>query len=136
MEQANPSSSVEKERTNPPSLVEKARAFAKTLASSEEFEEYYTLQQKLKNDPEARTLLEELETKHQELRNMMRGRGGSEDLYAAIQALQEKIRDNETIMNWLQAEQRAIALIREANAEITGAAGFDFGQNASSGGGC
>ena len=86
------------ETKSPSSLVEKARAFAKTLASSEEFEEYYSLQQKLKNDPEARSLLEELERKHQELRDMMQGKRGQEDVYVAIQELQDKIRSNDTIM--------------------------------------
>ncbi len=124
------------ETKSPSSLVEKAKAFAKTLASSEEFEEYYSLQQKLKNDPEARSLLEELEKKHQELRDMMQGKGGQEDVYVAIQELQDKIRSNDTIMSWLQAEQLAMAMIREANESITGAAGFDFGQNASTNGAC
>ena len=124
------------ETKSPPSLVEKARAFAKTLASSEEFEKYYTLQQKLKNDPEARSLLDELERKHQELRDMMQGKRGQEDVYVAIQELQDKIRSNDTIMSWLQAEQLAMAMIREANESITGAAGFDFGQNASTNGAC
>ncbi len=136
MEKTNPSSPVEKERTNTSSLVENAKAFAKTLASSEEFEEYYSLQQKLKNDPEARSLLEELERKHQELRDMMQGKGGQEDAYVAIQELQDKIRDNGIIMSWLQAEQVAIAMIQEANEAITGAAGFDFGQNASTNSAC
>jgi len=124
------------ETKSPSSLVEKAKAFAKTLASSEEFEEYYSLQQKLKNDPEARSLLEELERKHQELRDMMQGKRGQEDVYVAIQELQDKIRSNDTIMSWLQAEQLAMAMIREANESITGAAGFDFGQNASTNGAC
>ena len=119
------------ETTSPSSLVEKARTFARTLASSEEFEEYYSLKQKLKNDPEAQSLLEELERKHQELRNSM-VQNTREDLYEEIEKLQKKLRTNETIMNWLSVEQIAMSMIREANEVISMEAGFDFGQKASS----
>ena len=67
---------------------------------------------------------------------MMQGKRGQEEVYVAIQELQDKIRSNDTIMSWLQAEQIAMAMIREANESITRAAGFDFGQNASTNGAC
>ncbi len=123
--------------TSPSSLVEKARAFAKTLASSEEFEEYYSLQQKLKNDPVAHALLEDLDRVHQELRaGMTKGNRGEEDLYVQIQALQDKIQDNDIIMAWVRAQQLALAMIQEANEAITRTAGFDFGRSASANGAC
>ena len=126
------------EAISPSSLVEKARAFARTLASSQELEEYYSLQDKLKNDGEAQSLLGELEKAHQEMRDgMMQGKGAHDDLYVKIEALQDKIRANDTIMNWMRAEQIAISIIQEANEAISREAGFNFGQNASTnGGGC
>ncbi|MCX5835105.1 MAG: hypothetical protein NTV99_11485 [Deltaproteobacteria bacterium] len=63
-------------------------------------------------------------------------KGAHDDLYVKIEALQDKIRASDTIMNWMRAEQIAIGLIQEANEAISGAAGFDFGQNASTNGGC
>ncbi|MEN6509572.1 MAG: YlbF family regulator [Smithella sp.] len=117
------------------SLVEKARSLAKTLASSEEFEEYYTIQHKLKNDPEARSILEEFDKKQQELNaGLMQGK--ERELFNEMTALQDKIRANETIMIFLQAEQNVIAMIRDVNEVITREAGFDFGQNASANSAC
>ncbi|MEN6423082.1 MAG: YlbF family regulator [Smithella sp.] len=115
------------------SLVEKARTLAKILASSEEFEEYYISQQKFKSDPEARAILEEFDRKQQLMNS---GVSSGREIFNELTKLQDKIRSNGTIMDYLQAEQAVTAIIREVNDIITDAAGFDFGQNSSTNTAC
>lgn len=125
-------------KLNGNSIVEKARSFAKILASSREFQEFYSTQEKLKQDKEALSLLEQFQRKQQEIQEArMRGRGFfSGDELDEIERLQRKLESNSTIMAWAQAQQDVIELIRKTNQVISNAAGFDFGQNSSSGGAC
>lgn len=119
------------------SIVEKAKSFAKILASSREFQEFYSAQEKLKQDKEAQSLLEQFQKKQREVQEArMRGIGFSGEAVAEIQRLQHKLQNNSTIMAWAQAQQDAIGLIQDTNQVISNAAGFDFGQNSSSGGSC
>lgn len=125
------------EKLNRNSIVEKAKSFAKILASSKEFREFHSAQEKLKQDKEARSLLEQFQKKQQEVREArMRGRGFSGDAFDEIEKLQRKLQSNSTIMEWARAQQEAIFLIQETNQIISQAAGFDFGQSSSSGGPC
>ncbi len=119
------------------SIVEKAKSFAKVLALSQEFQKFYSAEEKLKRDQEARFLLEQFQKKQQEFQEAwISGRGVKGDAIAEIQSLQEKLQANPTIMAWAQAQQEAINLIQEANQIISYAAGFDFGRNSSSRGPC
>lgn len=122
---------------NDNSIVEKAKSFAKILASSREFQEFHSAQEKLKQDKEARSLLEQFQKKQREVQEArMGGRGFSGNAFREIEKLQRKLQSNSTIMTWAQAQQDAIGLIQDANQEISRAAGFDFGQSSSSGGPC
>jgi len=119
------------------SIAEKARSFAKLLTSSREFQGFYFAGEKLKQDKEAQSLLEEFRKKQRQVQEArMRGRSFSGDAFAEIQALQDKIQSNPIIMTWAWAQQDAIGLIQETNQVISNAAGFDFGQGSSSRGPC
>jgi len=122
---------------NGDTIVEKARSFSKILASSREFQELYSAQGKLNQDKEAKSLLEQFQRKQREFQEArMSGRGFSGEAIEEIENLQDKLQSNSTIMEWARAQQDAIAMIQETNQVISDAAGFDFGQNSSSGGPC
>jgi len=119
------------------SIVEKAKSFAKILSLSREFQEFHSTQDKLKQNEEARSLLEEFAKKQREVQEaQMSGRGFVGDAITEIVELRRKLESNATIIEWVRAQQHAIFLIREANQAISLAAGFDFGQSSSSGGPC
>jgi len=125
------------EKLNRNSIVEKAKSFAKILVSSQEFREFHSAQEKLKQDKEAQSLLEKFQEKQREVQEaQMRGRGFRGDAFDEIERLQRKLQSNSTIMEWAGAQQEAIFLIQETNQIISQAAGFDFGQSSSSGGPC
>lgn len=122
---------------NGDSIVDKARSFAKVLASSQAFQEFYSAQGKFEQDKEAQSLLEQFQRKQREFEEArMRRRGFSGDAMAEVQSLQGKLQSNSTIMEWARAQQDAIGLIQETNQVISEAARFDFGQNSSTGGPC
>ena len=119
------------------SIVEKAKSFAKVLASSAEFQEFYSADEKLRQDQEAHSLLEKFEKEQRKVQEELKKGGDfSGDAIDEIQKLQRKLQDNSTIMEWSLAQQGAIILIQEANQVISEAAGFDFGQGPSSRGPC
>jgi len=118
-------------------IAEKAKAFAKVLDSSQEFQEFHSAQEKLKQDKEANSLLEQFQKKQQEVQQArLRGKGFSGDAIYEIQELQRKLQSNSIIMDLVRAQQEVISLIQEINQVISIAAGFDFGQSSSSGGPC
>jgi len=119
------------------SIVEKAESFAKILASSQEFQEFHSAQEKLKQDKEAQSLLEQFQRKQREVQEArLKGKGFSGDALDEIEKLQRKLQSNSTIMEWAGAQQEAVLLIQEINQVISIVAGFDFGQSSSSGGTC
>ena len=119
------------------SIVGKAKSFAKILASSREFQEFHSAQEKLKQDKEAGSLLEQFQKKQREVREArMSGRGVSGNAFSEIERLQRKLQSNSIIMDWAQSQQDAIGLIQDTNQIITNAAGFGFGQSSSGGGSC
>lgn len=119
------------------SIVEKAKSFAKVLASSQEFQEFYSIQEKLKQDGEAQSLIEKFQDKQREVwEAQMGGIVLSEEAIGEIKKLQLKLQANPTIMEWTRAQQKVIGLIQDTNQVISDAVGFDFGQSSSSGGPC
>lgn len=119
------------------SIVEKAKSFAKVLASSQESQEFYSVQEKLKQNEEAQSLLEKFQDKQREVwEAQMGGRVLSEEAIGEIKKLQLKLQANPTIMEWARAQQDVIGLIQDTNQVISDAVGFDFGQSSLSGGPC
>ena len=122
---------------NGDSIAEKARSFAQVLASSREFQEFHSTQEKLNQDEEAQSLLKQFQQKQREFQEArMRGGGFSGEAVSEVERLQLKLQSNPTIMEWASAQQDAIGLIQETNQVISEAAGLDFGQSSSSGGPC
>ena len=66
----------------------------------------------------------------------MKGRGFSGGGFDEIVRLRRELESNSIIIAWARVQQEVIGLIQEANQVISRAAGFDFGQNSSSGGPC
>ena len=118
-------------------IVEQAKVFAKTLASSQEFQKFYAAQEQFNQDQEARALLEKFQEKQRELQEaQMKGTVPSETVVTELQRLQKQVQQNVTIMAWANAQQDAIRLIQDANQAISVAAGFEFGQMLSGNGSC
>ena len=118
-------------------IVEQAKVFAKTLASSQEFQKFYAAQEQFNQDQEARALLEKFQEKQREFQEArMKGTVPSETVVTELQRLQKQVQQNVTIMAWANAQQEAIRLIQETNQAISVAAGFEFGQMLSGNGSC
>ena len=125
------------EKFSDQAIVEQAKAFAKTLALSQEFQKFYAAQEQLNQDQEARALLENFQEKQRELQEaQMKGRAITGAAVTEVQQLYENVQHNLTIMIWANAQQDAIRLIQETNQTISVAAGFDFGQTLSGNGSC
>lgn len=125
------------EKFSDQAIVEQAKAFAKTLASSREFQKFYTMQEQFNQDQEARALLENFQEKQLEFQEArMRRTGLHDDAADELQQLYRSVQHNRTIMAWANAQQDAIRLIQETNQAISVTAGFDFGQTLSGNGSC
>jgi cell fate (sporulation/competence/biofilm development) regulator YlbF (YheA/YmcA/DUF963 family) len=57
------------EKLNGNLIVEKARSFAKILRSSREFQEFHSVQEKLKQNKEAQSILEQFQRKQREVQH-------------------------------------------------------------------
>jgi cell fate (sporulation/competence/biofilm development) regulator YlbF (YheA/YmcA/DUF963 family) len=125
------------EKFSDQAIVEQAKAFAKTLALSQEFQKFYATQEQFNQDQEARALLENFQEKQRELQEaQMKGRAITGDAVTEVQQLYKNVQHNLTIMIWAKAQQDAIRLIQETNQAISVTAGFDFGQTLSGNGSC
>lgn len=111
------------------SIIEKAKSFAKVLASSEEFQEFYAADENVRQDKEAHNLLETFEKEQRKVQEELKTGGDLRgDAIDEMQKVQGELQDNSTIMEWDLSRQGAILLIQEVNQAISEMAGFDFGQ--------
>lgn len=121
--------------TNPftPELATAAENLAASLWAAPPLAAYRQAQENLEAEPEAQALLESLLTQQNELRlKQMNGRITQADI-DALRALQGQVQRNKTIMDYVMAQQDALAYLPEVNQSISQWLGFDFAALAAGG---
>ncbi len=111
-----------------------ARDFALKLRASAPIAAFWQAKAQLDADAEAQNLLAELRERQQDLMLKQQSGGAAQDEIDALRSLQGKVRSNDVIMAYLQAQQQAQAFLPQVNREISELLGFDFGALARAGG--
>ena len=109
-----------------PSMQEAADALIGNLLASEAFVRYQQAQAYLKEDRQARTLLEQLSQAQADLRKMQSNSGVTQAEIDNLRTLQEQVQHNNVIMTYAQTQQGAVNFLREINNEISQLLGIDF----------
>jgi cell fate (sporulation/competence/biofilm development) regulator YlbF (YheA/YmcA/DUF963 family) len=114
--------------TFPISLVEAVDDLAVALNAAPPLTAYRTAETALTGDAEASALLEQFAALQRALRvQQMDGTLTQADLTAA-RALEQQLTANVTIMDYVTAQQAALAALPEVNQMISELLGFDFAQ--------
>ena len=119
-----------------PSVERAAREFALKLRASPPIAAFWQAKARLEADEEAQHLLAELQQRQQAL--MLKQQIGSGITQAEIDALrrlQWEAQSNPVIMDYVKAQQQALAFVPQVNMEISQLLGFDFGGLAGAGSG-
>src|SRR3990172_8672072 len=109
-----------------PSMQEAADALIGNLLASEAFVRYQQAQAYLKEDRQARTLLEQLSQAQADLRKMQSNSGVTQAEIDNLRTLQEQVQHNNVIMTYAQTQQGAVNFLREINNEISQLLGIYF----------
>jgi cell fate (sporulation/competence/biofilm development) regulator YlbF (YheA/YmcA/DUF963 family) len=109
-----------------PELQEATTALTDNLLVSEAFVRYNAAQKLLNNDRQAHELLEELSKVQANFRIRQSNGAVSQAEIAALRGIQDKVRNNEVIMNYAQSQQAMINFLREIDAEISQLLGINF----------
>ena len=110
----------------PERLQVAAEVLAKNLLAAEPFVLYDRAQIRLNADTHARTLLEHLSTVQAKIRSGQMDGGVTQNDVDRLRALQSEVQQNQTIMDYANAQQTAINYLREINQEISHLLGIDF----------
>jgi cell fate (sporulation/competence/biofilm development) regulator YlbF (YheA/YmcA/DUF963 family) len=109
-----------------PELQEATTALTDNLLVAEAFVRYNVAQKLLNNDRQAHELLEELSKVQANFRIRQSNGAVSQAEIAALRGIQDKVRNNEVIMNYAQSQQAMINFLREIDAEISQLLGINF----------
>ena len=112
--------------TLPPAVLAAAETLAAAITRVEPIAAYRRAQARFEADPHARALLKRLSTAQADLRvRQSRGTLMQTDVNN-VRALQREVGSNHTIMDYIEAQQAAIAYLPEVNQEIGQLLGMDF----------
>jgi cell fate (sporulation/competence/biofilm development) regulator YlbF (YheA/YmcA/DUF963 family) len=116
-----------------PELEAATESLAAALWTAPPLAAYRDAQARLEAEPGAQALLESLLTSQGQLRQkQMNGRITQADV-EALRTLQNAVQANTTIMNYIMAQQDALAYLPEVNQSISGWLGIDFAALAAGG---
>ena len=96
------------------------------LLGAEPFILYDRAQTRLNTDRQAMKLLEQLSTGQANIRKQQGNGSVTPQEIEHLRALQNEVRQNQTIMEYAQAQQAAVNYLREINQEISQLLGIDF----------
>ncbi len=112
-------------------IESKVKAFARAILDSHEYKEFLDAEKALQQDKTALSLLEELESKRREFTL-----GADETVLEEVAVLQEKIRKDESISRYEEAQNRLLSLLAQADRLISSKIGAMFAQPTGRGGCC
>jgi cell fate (sporulation/competence/biofilm development) regulator YlbF (YheA/YmcA/DUF963 family) len=110
----------------PQELLSAADVLSENLSSSEAFTRYERAAQRLKSDQQASGLLEMASQLQSKLRNAQLSGSFDPQELEKLHLLQRQIQQNQTIIDYSQAQQAAVSYLREVNREISQLIGTDF----------
>lgn len=122
--------------TIPITMLEATSALAEHLVQSEAFVRFQEADRKLQADREAMRLLTEFAELRGKIRAQQDSNAISEGEIKRLRELQSAISANHAIRELGEAQELAIALLREVNQEISGLLGVDFASLTRRAGGC
>lgn len=106
------------------------RAFVDAIQDSEQYRTFTETRERLDEDEHAQQLLQTYQQKQIQLQ-----RGGhDQEVMAELREIKDKMDDNETISEYMQAEKALIDLLERTNDVISERIGEEFAR--STGGGC
>ncbi len=107
-------------------ILEVTQNLAENLAQSEPILRYRAAEQKLNGDAEAQRLLVELSELQQTVRAQQYTGGITPDQLKRLRELQTAANQNETIQEYEQAQEAALAFLRIVNQQISQLVSIDF----------
>jgi cell fate (sporulation/competence/biofilm development) regulator YlbF (YheA/YmcA/DUF963 family) len=110
----------------PPELLNVTIALANNLSTSEPFILYQQAKTRLNNDSNAQFLLENISRAQAALRIKQSKNEVERADIDQLRVLQKEAQENAVIMEYSQAQQKAVACLREINTEISQLIGIDF----------
>lgn len=110
----------------PENLYTATETLAENLRASEPFVFYERARDRLASDEVAQSLLEELTTLQYNIRAAQTSGGIDQKAVARLRELQNQITKNQTIMDYVNQQQKAVDSLRATNREISRLIGMDF----------
>lgn len=107
-------------------LLIATQTLAENLTASEPFVRYAHAQKILNNDPASLELLGKLSSVQASLRNLQLRSAVKQNDIDELRDLQDKVQANPVILDYAQAQQNAVAYLKEINVEISQLIGLDF----------
>ena len=102
------------------------QTLAENLAASEPIVRYAHAKKILNNDAASQELLAKLSAVQAGLRNLQLRSAVRQSDIDELRSLQDKAQTNPIIVDYAQAQQNAVAYLREINVEISQLIGLDF----------
>lgn len=97
-------------------IKEKAKELAQAIKASEEFENLQSARARVKLDPNAQDLLQELQTNQNKVVQMQQqGQQINEETVAQLRDLENQLQLNLTLKNLVDAQQKFETLMNEVN---------------------
>ncbi len=101
-------------------------AFAESLLATQPFMAYRQAEARLGQDREAQSLLEQLQTCQASIRQKQTSGQMTRDDIEQLRTLQKDALANQTIAEYVDAQQGAVAHLRDINLRISQSLGVDF----------
>lgn len=112
------------------SIMDKARELAEAIAECEELKAMRSAEARMSLDPKAQEIIQEFQEKQRDFYNIqMSGGELNEQQKAEVQQIEQRMRQNENIRNFVEAEQKFEKLLNEVNLIIAQGITGETGNN-------
>ena len=109
-----------------PELQEATQSFIENLLASEAFMHYQKARKLMSEDEEARTLMERLSNAQATVRQRQASGNVGQAEVDSLRLIQQTALRNTVILDYAQAQQEVVELLREINGDISQLLGLDF----------
>lgn len=109
-----------------PQLQEAAQSFIDNLLASETLMRYQEAHKRINEDEEANTLMERLSNAQATVRQKQASGNVGQAEVDSLRLIQQSALRNPVILDYAQAQQEAVELLRQINGEISQLLGIDF----------
>lgn len=109
-----------------PELQEATQSLIENLLASEAFMHYQKAHKLINEDEEAHTLMNRLSSAQATVHQKQASGNVGQAEIDSLRLIQQRALRNPVILNYAQAQQEAVELLREINGEISQLLGIDF----------